>query len=88
MIKQAFIDVDIIGPHVRAGHYDLLNSTKAVRPSAWEHVVLPGDVITMHMWPFGGFRSKTARFVQLLPNLGRKQPNKKRSTRKDWESRQ
>ena len=24
LIKQAFVHVDVIGPHVQAGHYDLI----------------------------------------------------------------
>lgn len=52
MIKQAFSQVDILGPHVQAGHYDLTGPDgKIILPSVWEEKVEPGLHITMTMWP-------------------------------------
>ncbi|KAI2463556.1 hypothetical protein F4781DRAFT_416305 [Annulohypoxylon bovei var. microspora] len=52
LIKQAFIHVDVIGPHVRAGHYDLIGpSGEIILPQAWARVIEPDWAITMHMWP-------------------------------------
>ncbi|KKP02600.1 hypothetical protein THAR02_05288 [Trichoderma harzianum] len=52
LIKQAFSQVDILGPHVQAGHYDLTGPDgKIILPSVWEETVEPGLHITMTMWP-------------------------------------
>jgi len=52
LIKQAFLHVDVIGPHVHEGHYDLLGPNgEIILPSVWEKVVEPDWAITMHMWP-------------------------------------
>lgn len=52
LIKQAFLNVDIIGDYVMEGRYDLLNSEGIIiLPSYWETVIQPGYEITMHMHP-------------------------------------
>ncbi|KAL6812345.1 hypothetical protein J3E69DRAFT_376180 [Trichoderma sp. SZMC 28015] len=52
LIKQAFSQVDILGPRVQAGHYDLTGPDgKIILPSLWEETVEPGLNITMTMWP-------------------------------------
>ncbi|KAI2606571.1 hypothetical protein GGR54DRAFT_437965 [Hypoxylon sp. NC1633] len=52
LIKQAFIHVDVIGPHVQAGHYDLVGPTgDIILPQVWERVIEPDWQVTMHMWP-------------------------------------
>lgn len=52
LIKQAFLQVDLLGPHVQEGHYDLIGPTgDLILPSVWENVVKPGWAITMTMWP-------------------------------------
>ncbi|OPB45354.1 hypothetical protein A0O28_0075640 [Trichoderma guizhouense] len=52
LIKQAFSQVDILGPRVQAGHYDLTGPDgKIILPSLWEETVEPGLHITMTMWP-------------------------------------
>lgn len=52
LIKQAFLHVDAIGPHVQEGHYDLVGPNgEIILPSVWERVVEPDWNITMHMWP-------------------------------------
>ncbi|TGO50444.1 hypothetical protein BCON_0183g00070 [Botryotinia convoluta] len=52
LVKQAFRHVDVIGPHVNDGHYDLLGPTgEIILPQVWESVIEPGWLITMHMWP-------------------------------------
>ncbi|RYP45445.1 hypothetical protein DL768_008213 [Monosporascus sp. mg162] len=43
LIKQCFINVEVIGPHVMAGYYDLIGPNgEIVLPSIWEKVVEPG----------------------------------------------
>jgi len=52
LIKQAFLHVDVIGPHVQEGHYDLIGPNgEIILPSVWEKTVEPDWAITMHMWP-------------------------------------
>ena len=52
LIRQAFLHVDIIGPHVAEGHYDLIGpNNEIILPGVWETVIEPDWTITMHMWP-------------------------------------
>lgn len=52
LIKQAFLHVDVIGPHVQAGHYDLIGPNgEIILPQVWEKVIEPDWAVTMHMWP-------------------------------------
>lgn len=52
LIRQAFIHVDVIGPHVADGHYDLVGPNgDIILPQVWETVIEPDWTITMHMWP-------------------------------------
>lgn len=52
LIKQAFLHVDVIGPHVHEGHYDLVGPDgEIILPQVWETMVQPDWAITMHMWP-------------------------------------
>lgn len=52
LIKQAFLQVDVLGPHVQDGHYDLTGPNgEIILPSVWEKVIEPDWSITMTMWP-------------------------------------
>ncbi|KAL8936895.1 MAG: hypothetical protein Q9211_003958 [Gyalolechia sp. 1 TL-2023] len=52
LIRQAFLHVEVIGPHVAEGHYDLVGPNgEIILPRVWETMVEPDWVITMHMWP-------------------------------------
>ncbi|KAH7310874.1 hypothetical protein B0I35DRAFT_412308 [Stachybotrys elegans] len=52
VIKQAFLQVDVLGPHVQNGHYDIIGPNgDIILPSIWERVVEPGWTVTMAMWP-------------------------------------
>ena len=52
LIREAFLHVDVLGPHVAEGHYDLLHSDGyIILPSLWEAMVQPGWTVNMHMWP-------------------------------------
>ena len=52
LIKEAFLHVEIIGPHAIDGHYDLHGPDgEIILPQVWESVIEPGWSITMHMWP-------------------------------------
>ncbi|KAG6116030.1 hypothetical protein E4U13_002179 [Claviceps humidiphila] len=52
LIKQAFLQVDVLGPLVRQGHYDLVGPNgEIILPTVWDKVVQPDWTITMTMWP-------------------------------------
>lgn len=51
LVGEAFIHIEVIGPHVY-GHYDLVGPDgDIILPSVWDHVVVPGISCTMHLWP-------------------------------------
>jgi hypothetical protein len=52
LIKQAFLHIDVLGPRVHEGHYDLVGPNgEIILPQVWETTVQPGWAITMYMWP-------------------------------------
>src|SRR5438874_12505869 len=52
LINQAFLHVEIVGPHVRQGHYDLFGpGGRVILPQCWEATIKPDWTIKMHMWP-------------------------------------
>ncbi|OBT45750.1 hypothetical protein VE00_03984 [Pseudogymnoascus sp. WSF 3629] len=52
LIRQAFLHVEVIGPHVQEGHYDLIGPNgEIILPQVWETMIEPDWAITMHMWP-------------------------------------
>ena len=52
LIRQAFLHVEVIGPHVAEGHYDLVGPNgEIILPQVWGTVIEPDTTITMHMWP-------------------------------------
>lgn len=52
LIKQAFLHVDKIGPHVQEGHYDLMGPNgEIILPAVWDTTIEPDWQITMLMWP-------------------------------------
>ncbi|PMD53237.1 uncharacterized protein K444DRAFT_541806 [Hyaloscypha bicolor E] len=52
LITQAFLHVDVIGPHVVEGHYDLIGPNgEIILPRVWETSIEPDWFIKMHMWP-------------------------------------
>ncbi|KAI0968673.1 hypothetical protein F4678DRAFT_442456 [Xylaria arbuscula] len=47
LIKQMFMHIDVLGPHVMHGHYDVMNSRGSiVLPSLWKFSVKPTDSFT------------------------------------------
>ena len=52
LIRQAFLHVDVIGPLVAEGHYDLIGPNgEIILPQVWETMIEPDWSVTMHMWP-------------------------------------
>lgn len=52
LIKQAFLHVELVGPHVMEGHYDLIGpDDNIILPQVWDVMIKPGDSIGMQMWP-------------------------------------
>ena len=71
LIRQAFLHVDVIGPHVAEGHYDLVGPNgEIILPHVWETMVEPEWTITMHMWPMPEPHRVDAR-LQVDSGLGK-----------------
>jgi hypothetical protein len=52
LIKQAFLHVDLLGPHVQEGHYDLIGPDgEIILPQVWDTMIKPDYAIEMQMWP-------------------------------------
>lgn len=51
LIRQAFEHVDVIGPQVMQGTYDLISNEEIVLPQIWEKVVDNLSLVQMQMWP-------------------------------------
>lgn len=52
LVKIAFMQVDVLGPHVQEGHYDLIGPRgEILLPPTWHALIRPGMSITMTMWP-------------------------------------
>ena len=52
LIKQAFVQIDGIGEHVRLGHYDLIGPDgEIILSSVWESMIQPEWEIEMILWP-------------------------------------
>lgn len=52
LLKYAFLHVDIIGPRVQDGHFDLIDPTgDIILPILWDMLVEPGWSVSMHIWP-------------------------------------
>lgn len=51
-IDQIFDENDVLGPHVREGHYDLIGPDgEIILPQVWDTMIKPGYSIEMRMWP-------------------------------------
>ncbi len=62
LINQAFTQVDGIGDHVRAGHYDLHGPDgEIILPQVWDTVIQPDWEITMALWPLPEEKPKKSR---------------------------
>lgn len=82
LIRQAFLHVDVIGPHVAEGHYDLIGpNSEIILPAVWETVVEPDWNITMHMWPMPEPQVEEAPVVE-VPEVAPEVPpdDKKKGT--------
>lgn len=61
LICQAFLHVEGIGKHVKAGHFDLVGPDgEIILPQVWEITVQPDWNIVMHMWPMTEEQPKPA----------------------------
>ncbi|KAL0936379.1 uncharacterized protein CTRU02_208594 [Colletotrichum truncatum] len=53
-LNEAFKHVDIVGPHVMEGHFDIVSKDLGdviLLPSIWGDLVKPGYVVDMRVWP-------------------------------------
>ncbi|RBR15705.1 hypothetical protein FVER53590_13369 [Fusarium verticillioides] len=66
MIKEAFMRVDVLYPHILERHYDLTGPEgNTIHPLKWESTVEPGMQVVMTMWPMVSTEKQK-------PNLERK----------------
>jgi len=71
LIREAFVHVEVIGPHVIEGHYDLIGpDDEIILPSVWEYLIEPGWSIRMMMWPFPEPPPGGGRFPPRPPQPG------------------
>lgn len=63
LIRQAFMHVELVGPHVMEGHFDLIGPDgEIILPTVWETIIKPDFNIEMQMWPLPELeRAKAAR---------------------------
>lgn len=70
LIKQAFQQVDVLGPHVQQGRYDLTGPNgEIILPTVWDRVVQPDWSITMTMWPMEAKPAGIPKMPGMMPNL-------------------
>ena len=51
IVKEVFQHVDVIGPRVQRGMFDLIGPNgEMILPQVWDQVIEPGWQITMAMW--------------------------------------
>ena len=50
LIRHAFRHVEVIGPQVDEGHYDLIGPEGVIMPQFWEQSIRPDWLVTMRMW--------------------------------------
>lgn len=73
LIKQAFLHVDVLGPHVEEGHYDIVGlNDEIILPSVWEKVIKPGWSLTMVMWPIISPKGKDKGRLLSFARMGKK----------------
>ncbi len=72
LIRQAFVHVEVVGPHVQMGHYDLIGPNgEIILPSVWQMVIQPDWAISMHMWPVDKAPLRGMRTMGLRPSAPR-----------------
>ena len=71
LILQAFQHVDYVGPHVRAGKYDLIGPNgEVIFPQVWETMIEPDWQVTMQLWPLPESSNWDPVVPQLSPEQG------------------
>ncbi|EWY82740.1 hypothetical protein FOYG_14835 [Fusarium oxysporum NRRL 32931] len=83
LIKQAFMCVDVIGPHVLAGHYDITSPDGDIIPiQRWESTVEPGMQVGMTMWPADDTRISKVNLERMMHKVPGTRQTKKRPKNK------
>lgn len=50
LINQGFLRIEVIGPHMAEGHYDLVGPDgEVILPQVWENIIEPDWTVTMHI---------------------------------------
>ncbi|KAJ0148883.1 hypothetical protein HZ326_8528 [Fusarium oxysporum f. sp. albedinis] len=83
LIKQAFMCVDLIGPHVLAGHYDITSPDgDIISIQKWESTVEPGMQVGMTMWPADDTRISKVNLERMMHKVPGTRQTKKRPKNK------
>lgn len=70
LIRQAFMHVDVLGPHVMEGHYDLIGPDgEIILPQVWDTMIKPDYSIEMQMWPLPELEKQKAKTPADLDRL-------------------
>ena len=71
LIKQAFTHVEVIGPQVQQGNYDLIGPDgQIILPQIWDKVIEPDWSIEMKMWPANKRPEAQHGYPQGFPPMG------------------
>ena len=71
LIKQAFVQVEDLGPHVQDGRYDLTGPDgEIILPQVWDIVVRPDWEVTMHLWPMEEEKKKSPDIDSMIDPFG------------------
>ena len=85
LIRQAFLHVEVIGPHVAEGHYDLVGpNNEIILPAVWETVIEPDWTVTMHMWPMPDDRPEEVLPIVEVPEVFPIPPLPEKKASKIW----
>lgn len=70
LIRQAFLHVDLLGPHVLEGHFDLIGPDgEIILPQVWETMIKPDFSIEMQMWPIPELEKGKQKHPHGIPGM-------------------
>lgn len=82
LIKRAFLDVEVLGPQVQRGEFNLIGPNgNLLIPRTWEKDIQPGFEVTMVLWPdndyMGGHSSGSNGIRGYVPSVSWDRSNMK-----------
>ncbi|TVY73335.1 hypothetical protein LSUE1_G007385 [Lachnellula suecica] len=80
LVVDCFLHIDVIGPHVMDGHYDLEIQGEIILPQAWENTIEPDSDVQMLLWPMSEQRRTIYPPPPPRPRSLKPKPKKKSGT--------